>query len=138
MGVREYAENELGVHRVYEQTEQLLDERKNLCAELDTKRREYFTLKHAISERELEVVTEQYSVEHGSATARKEATKDAIAADTTLRQHRLGLEDVRADIDGIEDDLKGTDLAIQANLARMQSLGGLLQLYAATKMGPRT
>lgn len=136
MGVREFTENELKVHFPHEANEVALTNRADLARELDTKRREIFQLVHAIDERELELINEQAGVEHGSATARKEAIKDAIAADADLRTKRLAIADLRADEKSIEDDMKGCDLAIQSNIARMHELGGLLHLYAATKMGP--
>lgn len=133
MGVISFTEEHLGVNTVYESCKAALVQRAELCSELDTKRREYGRQKQAISERELEIINEQAGVEHGSATARKEAIKDAIAADADMRTKRAYLDELRADLDSIEDDLKGCDAAIHADTARMEELGGLLHLYAATK-----
>jgi hypothetical protein len=133
VGVREFTEQELGVHHPQQQAEACLIERRQLAAELDEKRREYAKVKQQIDEREMEVINDVSAENHGSATARKEAVKEAIATDRVLIGLRVGLDEAKDDIDSVEEDLKTVDLTIKAAIARMEELGGLLHLYAATK-----
>lgn len=130
-----YAEETLGVHEVWKETEFRLSEHQKLT----NRRAHYLSDLRANrahqSDREAVIATEatgKYS--DLSDTARTKVIKSLVHDDTEHASLRQAERDLQADLDQCDGDLSHHEKGIAALSARMVELGGLLQFYAAAKL----
>lgn len=130
-----YAEDTLGVHRVYEEAERRYNEHAMASDALDRTSDEIRSVRAEIEASEIELVSDLRAKHNDlSKTAFGELLKERIKEDADLRVLRTQLahlEGVRAEY---ERQVKHHQLGIHLATARMEELGGLLEFYAACKL----
>lgn len=124
---REYAENELGVHKVYQEAQdangELVDLQIDLMNVKDQRRR----MTEEMADREVEIWRELRN-QHPelSATALDAKAKQERRIDQTMQDLRTGLLDTQKREDRLELDIKAKQNKINSANARMVELGGYL------------
>jgi hypothetical protein len=129
-----YAEETLGVHSAYEKTIEArnsLDQLLTLMSEARDRKRD---LEFRISDREVEVASNEWATHPDMAVTRMEKhVKAAFNDDTMLRELREQLSKTVSDIEGFEFDRSIHDTDIRIGVARMTELGGYFAFLAALK-----
>jgi len=129
-----YAENTLGVHRVYEEAQASLAKLDETLTELDTAIDTRRALDDQIADREMELLIE----ERGKHATMSEAAfgrhlKEVHYKDETLRDLRQKHRSAAGVVSGLELDLKFIESRIRVEAGRLNELGGYLQFLAALK-----
>lgn len=130
-----YAEETLGVHRVYEEVVAKRNELDDILGELSDKRDKRRVIEQGISDREMDIVSD----ERGKHPDMSEAgmtrhLKTVFAKDPLIAPLRQQLLELNNDIDGLEFDKAMAEYDIKIGLARMNELGGYLQYLAVAKL----
>jgi hypothetical protein len=132
----EYAEDQLGVHRVFDITTELAVELDTKLGELDKAQDAKRLLADEYADREVELISEMRGVHSSMSDTRfKSEFKRWEWTDEKLREIRSRQATVLADIQGLEYDLEVVRTRIKVGTARMVELGGYLQYLAAVKLG---
>lgn len=130
-----YAEESLGVHRVFEEGERRYELHAEASDALDRTSDEIRSVRAEIEASEIELVSDLRAQQNDmSKTAFGEFLKERLKEDADLRVLRTRLahlEGVRAEY---ERQVKHHQLGVHLATARMEELGGLLEFYAACKL----
>jgi len=131
----QYAEQELGVHKVYEEANAFLADldmqMTALDAVLDTRR----TLDEKISDYEMDLAIEERGkhADHSEAAFARHL-KEVLHKDQTLRDLKQERNTAASKASGLELDIEHTKYKIKVRVARMEELNGLLQFYGVAKL----
>lgn len=129
-----YAEETLGVHKVYIEAESLLAQYKTMS---DTLKGVSADIRaHRAHEAELERAITA-SVDPSGATSKtalKELIKFAIENDPKIIEIREKIQEFEQARFVLETDMHFAEVHLRTLQSRMTELGGLLQFYAATKL----
>jgi len=129
-----YAEETLGVHKVWENVQTYLQDLDGLLADLDKAQDRKRQLEEDYADREVELVHEMRGIHPSMSDTRfKSEYKGWERADEKLSGLRVELNKVRSEIQGLEYDVDLLKLRIRANSARLEELGGYLHYLAAVK-----
>lgn len=130
-----YAENTLGVHRVFEEAERRFALHAEASENVTRTQDEIRALKAQVEEREIEIVSDERAKEHGlSKTAFGDHLKEVLREDPDLRALRSKISNLEGMRNDYEQQVKHHQLGVQLASARMQELEGLLSFYAACKL----
>lgn len=138
MGVREFTEDELGVHDCHEKAlaaqeefELAEDEAAYLSAEIRD-------LHEAIDRREAYVASEHRAANPDmSATGFKDYISEVFTQDEELQNLREKLNGRMRERDKRQAHADAKKYEVRVHVARMEELAGLLRLYAETKAASR-
>lgn len=129
-----YAEEHLGVHKVWENVQTYLQDLDELLADLDKAQDRRRQLDETYSDREVELIGEMRGVHPNMSDTRfNSEMKTWVREDQSLRATRVELNKVRSEIQGLEYDADLLKLRIKASSSRMEELGGYLHYLAAVK-----
>lgn len=130
----QYAEQELGVHTVYREAEQLVEEIDRISAELDVWHDDKRSIVEDIADREALLLGEERARHpEMSATGLDQHLRSQKRLDPELKTLRDKLNQRLADISGGEYDLAVLNSRLRIKVARMEELGGYLNYLAAVK-----
>lgn len=130
----EYAEKNLGVHKVYEEAEASLARHKKAQEKLQQARNDIRACKSNQDARTAEVTAEVHGANPDtSATAMKELVKAALATDIKTGELRVRMTALENQRDQAEADIRHEEMDLRVRSARMDELAGLLQFYAVAK-----
>lgn len=129
-----YAENDLGVHLIFEQTVQHTVTLDTLLADLDKAQDDKRRLLEEIADAEADLASDERG-KHAdmSAAAFDQHFKAAKRKDPDLRILRGSLDERLGEIQGLEFDIDLCKTRIKVGVARMEQLGGYLHYLAAVK-----
>lgn len=129
-----YAEDTLGVHKVYEDAlakRNDLDGCLTLLSDARDKKRD---LEFRLHDAEMEVASQEYGKHPDMAQTRMDKhLKVAITQDDTCRELREQLHRATGDIEGLEYDRSVVEVDIKIAVSRMSELGGYLNYLAEIK-----
>lgn len=133
-----YAEDTLGVHKVYEEVEAHLTSLDTMLGDLDKALDVKRDLTDQQDQREVELIGEKRGTHPDISDTRFNALlKEWKREDGELTRIRIELGRIQGEVQGIEFDVDLTRLRIKAGCARMEQLGGYLHYLAAVKQGAR-
>lgn len=129
-----YAENNLGVHSVYEEATEAHKKLDELLADLDKAQDQRRSLSAMIEDRGFELL----GIERGkhadmSATALDQHMKLVRNRDQPMKEYRARHDALVGEIQGLEYDADLLKLRIKIAVARMEQLGGYLHYLGAVK-----
>lgn len=131
----DYAEQQLGVHSVYEEACNRLDQHTECTAKIADFNIRIRLLKKEIEDAEIQIASDERAKEHGlSKTAFSDHLKEVLKTDSNLRDLRTKLADLEVERSNEELRAKHHSLGLQLSIGRLHELGGLLHFYAATKL----
>ena len=129
-----YAEEELGVHAIFKETVDLVEELEGLRLKLDKAQAERRGIEASMRWREVELIQAKRSAHPSMSDTRfKSEFRIWETEDPDLAGFRLQLEDIRFDCDSLESQVEVVRAKIKAGSARMVELGGYLNYLAAVK-----
>lgn len=129
-----YAEQELGVHEVYDRAQAAQQRFAKFIVTLNETNNAIRHIHEMMDDREQEVVAEQRAANPDmSTTAFKEHMKEVVQQDETMRDFRKDLMEKQNSRDTAETSVEAAKYAMRVEAARLNELGGLLNFYAATK-----
>jgi len=130
----DYAENQLGVTRVYEEAIDKRNELDDLMTDLGNARDKKRSLEAKIQDREFEIMGDERSKHpEMSAAAMDKHLKLAYHGDESLQQLREEHIAVVNELDGLDLDRTMLDVDIRIAVSRLNELGGYLNFLAAIK-----
>lgn len=130
-----YAEDELGVHKVYREAVEAQKGLQEVIGRLIIARDKKRDLEQALIDREMEIALEQRSIHPEMPVTRMEALLKTLRNDDdTCRELKEEIRHELALIDGFEFDKGLRESSIKIMTARMTELGGYLQYLAAIKL----
>lgn len=130
----EYAEKDLGVHKVWEETQTRLERHAELTERLADLHQQITTYKEGLADRESIIISDQGAHIAGmTKTAAKEHMNQAILDDPEHLRIRNALSEAESFRWQYDIELKHHSMGLTVLAARMQELGGLLHFYAVTK-----
>lgn len=133
-----YAEENLGVHVVWENVQTYLQDLDELLAELDKAHDRKRQLNEDYADREVELVHEMRTAHVSMTDTRfKSEWKGWERTDKSLGTIRVELNKVLSEIQGLEYDTDLLKLRIRSSSARLEELGGYLHYLAAVKTAAR-
>lgn len=127
-----YAEDELGIHKIYIETQELaahLDGLYNTRAGLETESRKLVT---DMDRRKTEIISERLAIEE-SVAAHDRAVRIQIASDEEYQSLVYRSNDIMAHRDAVAATISGAENNLKAHIARMKLLGGFMEFCAAIK-----
>jgi hypothetical protein len=128
-----YAED-MGVHRVFEEVVEQLENLDSLYGDLDKAQDRRRQLEEDYADREVELVGEMRGVHPNMSDTRfKSELKGWERTDKKLREIRVQLNTVRSEIQGLEYDVDLGKLRARVGAARLDELGGYFNYLAAVK-----
>lgn len=129
-----YAEETLGVHKVYDEAQKCLADLDSSTSELDAAMDRKRELVAQINAREADVWHEERSRHSDySQTALDKHVKQQKAQDEALKKLSTDLRSAESEISGIEYDIDVTKYTLRTLNARMEQLGGYFNFLAAAK-----
>lgn len=129
-----YAEENLGVHKVWENVQTYLQDLDSLLADLDKAQDRKRQLNEDYADREVELVHEMRTAHVSMTDTRfKSEWKGWERTDKVLGTIRVELNKVLSEIQGLEYDADLLKLRIKSSTARLEELGGYLHYLAAVK-----
>lgn len=130
----QYAEEQLGVHKVYEGAIKLLADLDKVLADLDNAQDRRRELNEHYSDREVELIDEMRSIHVSMSDTRfNSEMKLWKRKDTKLMKIQLDINKVLSEVQGLEYDSDLIKLRIRVGSARLEELGGYLNYLAAIK-----
>lgn len=129
-----YAEDKLGVNKVYEGAQAARTGLDNTLTEISELRDKKRALTASLQDKEMLLSADEWD-KHPDMSAARMAThiKTVYANDDEIREMREVLAKVSGDIEGLEFDKEIHETDIRVAVARMQELGGYLNYLAAIK-----
>ena len=129
-----YAENELGVHKVYNEARQARQSLDNTLTALSERRDSRRDVEERIIFRELDLTSDERG-KHAdmSEAAMARHLKLVFHGDSELQQLRTDLRELQDSIEGLEYDKLIAETDIKIAVSRLQELGGYLQYLAVIK-----
>lgn len=139
MGVEEYAEEYLGVHATHASALDSLGELDGALNERNIRAAEVRRLHDAIEDEEAHLMA-RIAADHSDVTAteRERIFRERRRLDDAIMKMRDDLLVEQSALDIAEADLERVKYRLRVHVARMNELGGLLSLYAATKSADST
>lgn len=129
---REAAEQLFGVHEVYKDALSARQGLESALQELGANRKDKRTLELAIADRETEVTQETWSKNSDAPVTKLEKiVKVEVQSDGLLRDFRKKLAEIISDIESLEHHKEMHETDIKIACARMNELGGHLNMIAA-------
>lgn len=130
----QYAENQLGVHTVFEEAVSELEKLDDLYTTLDKSQDERRELAEQIADREGELLSDERG-RHAdmSAAAFDQHFKGVKRTDTALQGYRAKLNEVQGIISGLEYDVDLAKHTLRLGEARLIELGGYFNYLASVK-----
>lgn len=129
-----YAEDQLGVHTVYDDAKKKYAELDDVLSLLATAKDTKRDLEFRLADREQELAISEYSKHPDMAQTRMDKhIKQTLYQDDTWRELREQIGKANSDIEGFEFDRSAIDVELKVGIARMHELGGLLQYLAVIK-----
>jgi hypothetical protein len=129
-----YAEDNLGVHTVFEETVEFVEGLDKLLGDLDKAQDLRRQLNEDYADREVELTHEMRGAHTNMSDTRfKSEYKGWERTDAKLREIRTELHKVQSEIQGIEYDVEVVRARIKTGCARMEQLGGYLHYLAVVK-----
>jgi hypothetical protein len=129
-----YAEETLGVHKVWENVQRYLHDLDELLTELDKAQDSKRQLDEEYADREVELISEMRGTHPSYSDTRfRTELKGWERTDKSLRAIRVKLNTVQGDIQGLGFEQEILKLRIRANTSRMEELGGYFHYLAAVK-----
>lgn len=129
-----YAEDNLGVHTVYDEALSLRGELDGVFTDLDKAQDQKRQLVDEVADREADLLSDERGKHSDmSATALAEHMKVIKRKDTFLHELRSKLSEVSGAISGMEYDADLLKLSIKIKVARLEELGGYLHYLAVLK-----
>lgn len=133
----EYAEQNLGVHSVYEAVKTDRDELDKIFSDLSTKKDSKREVESLISDRELEITSDERGKHPDMSQAEMgRHLKLAFGQDDSLKTLHKQIRELTNDIEGLEYDRSIKEVDIKIGVARLSELGGYLVYLAALKGKP--
>lgn len=130
----EYAENYLGVNKVLEEADWLLNELNSQMDALDSKQDVRRDLDEKISDYEMDIlIAERGKHPDHSEAAMSRHLKEIYHKDLKLRRLRQDRNATAGEASGLELDIEYTKYRLKVKVARMEELGGYFQYLAAVK-----
>lgn len=130
----QYAEETLGVHQIYEETQTRLELLDETLAELDKAQDRKRDLNERYIDREVELIDEMRSVHVSYSDTRfNSEMKLWKRKDAFLMSIQVDVNKVLSEIQGLDYDIEMMKLRIRAGCSRMEELGGYLHYLAAVK-----
>lgn len=130
----EYAEKVLGIHTVYEEAQQRLDQHEASMQRIRELKNDLRNYRNQRTDKEMELVTLAPQMwPHDSATARKEKLKLHMANDPDLRELDHKIDVCKFELDSAESEARHHELGLNVLSARMNQLGGVMHYYAEVK-----
>jgi len=130
----QYAENNLGVHEVWQEAKTLLGQMEQAVSQVDKARSEKRRLEDRILDEEARLLIEERSKHPDQSEA---AFKSQYSArkriDPQLLQLRADLNDVSDKLDTFQSQVEVLKYDLRIKTARLDELGGYLQYLAAIK-----
>jgi len=129
-----YAEDQLGVHTVWEKAQSQLVELNGLYTDLDKSQDQRRELVEQIADREGELLSDERG-RHAdmSAAAFDQHFKGVKRTDTALQGFRSKLMEVQGIISGLEYDVDFLKQSLRLSEGRLTELGGYFNYLAAVK-----
>lgn len=129
-----YAEDNLGIHVIYDEAKAARDRIATLGEELIVARDAKRFTEEAMKDREIDLASEACG-EHPdfSATKMEGHLKGVRHADDSHRQFREGLSRSSRRIDELEHAIRLAEIDVKVTVARMGELGGYLTFLAVVK-----
>lgn len=129
-----YAEETLGVHKIYEILGQHVEDLDVATSDLDKALDWKRELEEKYADREVELISEKRGIHPDISDTRfRQDMKTWERQDPALSQLRIDLNTVKGEIQGIEFDISLTKTRIQVGSARLVELGGYLNYLAVVK-----
>lgn len=130
----EYAEKNLGVHKVHDEAEALLAELNDAMNALDSAVDERRSLDEAISNYEMDLLIEERGKhpDHSEAAFQRHL-KEVIHKDQTMQSLKSKRNAKSGEASGLELDIEHLKYRLKVKNARMHELGGYFQYLAAVK-----
>lgn len=129
-----YAEEQIGVHKVYEDAKTARTALDGCLTDLGKARDQKRDLEFRLHDREMEVAADEYGKHPDMAQVRMDKhLKRALSQDDDWRELREQLSKVSGDIEGLEFDRSVFEADIRIAVSRLQELGGYFQYLAAIK-----
>jgi len=130
----EYAENTLGVHKVYEDALALEGELDSLMGRFDIAVDARKELDEQIEDREMELlIAERGKAPDIPQAAMDRRIKEVKHKDSVLRELRANRRQKAAEASGLELDIDLTKVRLKVRAARMEELAGYFNYLAAVK-----
>lgn len=135
----DYAENVLGVNRVYDEALEFRKELDSILTDLAAMRDKRRETESMLNDREQMVAADEWGKHPDMAVTRMEKhLKSALSNDDETRELREQLAKVVSDIEGLEFDRQIKETDIKIAVSRLQELGGYLNYLAAIKQAAAT
>jgi len=129
-----YAEEQLGVHTVYNEVLAKRNDLDEVLSEISELRDKKRSLQMSLEDKEMAVAADEWGKHPDMAVSRMEKhVKVAFSNDGEIRGMREELAKVSGDIEGREFDRDMLETDIKIAVARLHELGGYLQYLAAIK-----
>ena len=129
-----YAEDNLGVHRVWLDAQAAREKLDALLTELSEARDTKRELELQLHDREMQVAAAEYGKHPDMAQTRMDKhLKQALSQDAGWRELRNAISKMTGEIEGLDYDRLITDADIKIAVARLQELGGYFTYLAAIK-----
>lgn len=129
-----YAEEELGVHKIFQAAKEALVALDDALTALDKAQDRRRLLDEDYADREVELISEMRGLHPNMSDTRfKSEFKNWERTDELLRALRVELNKVRSDIQGLEFEIEVIRARIRISCSRMEELGGYLHYLAAVK-----
>ena len=130
----QYAENQLGVHEVYQGTLKDLTDLDSTVGTLDKLHDQKRELNEHLLDREVELIDEMRSVHYTMSDTRfNTEMKKWKRKDAKLMAIQLDINKLTSEIQGLEYDADIMKLKIRTGCARLEELGGYLNYLASVK-----
>lgn len=129
-----YAEEELGIHKIYQETLELqafIDDQYRTRAGLEAESRKLAT---EIERRKMAIITDRMqTLPEESIAAHERGVRVAVANDEEYQRLVDRSNEVMAHRDGISAAISSYELNHRGHVARMKLLGGFMEFCAAVK-----
>lgn len=131
----EYAEQELGVHTVYEELEAALLIHEECSGRVSACRVQIRRIEAEIADKEAEILDQVWADHSGESGAEKERIyKRKVSNSSTIRRLKADVRDHEDELEREKAAQHHASLKCAALSARLTELGGLLTFYAAAKL----
>lgn len=129
-----YAEEQLGVHKVYSEAELALNNLADIVKQLDAAITLRSSLDATIRDREMDLmISEAAKNSELSQAALDRRMKRVYHEDQTLKELRHKRALAAADASGLDLDIEHAKYVIKVKVGRMEELGGYLNYLASVK-----
>jgi hypothetical protein len=134
MNAVQYAEEELGVHEVWQSHNDAIHNLLVQRSSVDGHKATIRSLKEQMVDREFDLLSDLMNIDpDASATARNQVLKRVSHTDSLMGELRKDLATAESDLATAETVLRVTEAELRGTAARMEQLAGLLRFYAVSK-----